>query len=347
MKFKKILGSLLSAAIIISISTVSTFALEVERIAGVDRYDTALKSNQKCYNKSSGSLAVLASGSDFKTALYGSYMANALKVPFYITPSVGLKTSVYDDMIRTGVERVYLMGSTRQTSKSIENYLISKGIKVTRFNNDDNFEGEIDSAIYQTFFYGQPRGDASVGLILNSKSFPDILSSIPFISNLAREQALYVADSNTFANPEYTKEGFRYIIGGYNTVPSNFRTFSGDRSFGLNYNQWSEDSPVFTTGRIAGENRYQTAIEIAKAYEIEVNDSFDTVMLIDGTNYPDALSSGVVATKNNTVVLLTQPKSLNKDTKEYIVSNGIKKVIIVGGENSVSKAVENELKAIN
>ena len=42
----------------------------------------------------------------------------------------------------------------------------------------------------------------------------------------------------------------------------------------------------------------------------------------------------------NTAILLTNSKTLNKDTKEYIKANtNIKNIIIVGGEKSISSSV--------
>ena len=49
---------------------------------------------------------------------------------------------------------------------------------------------------------------------------------------------------------------------------------------------------------------------------------------------------------NDGTILLTKPNKLNEDTKAFIRSNNIKNIIIVGGEKSVSKSVENELKGL-
>src|SRR3712207_7997206 len=47
---------------------------------------------------------------------------------------------------------------------------------------------------------------------------------------------------------------------------------------------------LFRSTRIAGQNRYKTAIEIAKAYKPVLNKDINTVVLVDGTNFPDALA---------------------------------------------------------
>lgn len=105
-------------------------------------------------------------------------------------------------------------------------------------------------------------------------------------------------------------------------------------------------SADMNVSRIAGQNRYKTAIEIAKAYKPVLNKDINTIVLVDGTNYPDALASGTVATFENGAILLTQPNKLNENTRDFIEENNIEKVIIVGGEKSVSKNVENELRGL-
>ena len=93
-------------------------------------------------------------------------------------------------------------------------------------------------------------------------------------------------------------------------------------------------------------NRYKTAVEIAKAYKIVRKKNIRKAVIVDGTKYPDALASGTAATMNDGTILLTKPNKLNEDTKAFIRSNNIKNIIIVGGEKSVSKSVENELKGL-
>lgn len=101
----------------------------------------------------------------------------------------------------------------------------------------------------------------------------------------------------------------------------------------------------YTVKRVAGGNRYLTSIEIAKAV-FERSDANRKVVLVDGTNYPDALASSVVANPQGIPILLTSPKTLQEDVKKYL--NDIKNevVTIVGGPSSVSEDVKEELEKI-
>ena len=46
----------------------------------------------------------------------------------------------------------------------------------------------------------------------------------------------------------------------------------------------------------------------------------------------------------NAPVLLTQKDALNESTKKYLKDNGIEKVVVIGGENSVGEKVVKELR---
>ena len=70
------------------------------------------------------------------------------------------------------------------------------------------------------------------------------------------------------------------------------------------------------------------------------------MVLVDGTNYPDALASSVYANPQGIPILLTSPKALQADVKEYLTEIQNEVVTIVGGPSSVDPKVVEELKAI-
>lgn len=94
--------------------------------------------------------------------------------------------------------------------------------------------------------------------------------------------------------------------------------------------------------RLSGADRFLTASAIAQ----EGWDTADTVVLANGSNFPDALSGAPLAYKLNAPILLTSGKKveLNLDTKDRIKQLGAKKVIILGSEAAVSAQVESTLK---
>lgn len=140
--------------------------------------------------------------------------------------------------------------------------------------------------------------------VVDGKNFPDALAAVPFV--VSKEGILALDEGFPVHN------GF--AIGGEKSVPG--------------YKE-----------RISGENRYETAVEIAKKTENKV------AILVDGSNYPDALSASSLANQLKADILLTPSQKLPS-----IVENELKnyeEVYIIGGENSVSIDVEDELGRIN
>jgi putative cell wall-binding protein len=91
--------------------------------------------------------------------------------------------------------------------------------------------------------------------------------------------------------------------------------------------------------RVSGATRYQTAIEVSKASF----DAADTVVLVSGAAFPDALSASALAGVYRAPILLTEPTRLTPGVAAEITRLGASHVIIVGGTGAVSDAVKNAL----
>lgn len=94
--------------------------------------------------------------------------------------------------------------------------------------------------------------------------------------------------------------------------------------------------------RYAGSNRYATAVEISKSQF----DKADTIILANGTNFPDALAGVPLAYAKNAPILLTQKDKIPEVTKGETLRLGAKNIILLGGEGAISEKVEKELKGI-
>ena len=93
--------------------------------------------------------------------------------------------------------------------------------------------------------------------------------------------------------------------------------------------------------RIAGDNRYGTAAEIAKA---AFPSGAETVVLANGLTFADALAGVPLAANLKAPILLAATNSLPRETTNAIEKLGAKKVIILGGESAISKKVEKTLE---
>ena len=129
----------------------------------------------------------------------------------------------------------------------------------------------------------------------------------------------------------------------------------------------------YEVGIIAGNNRYETAVNVAKRQGLTMLDKDATVnniVLVNGKSLVDGLSAaplavnlgayqankgGSVDVKKSSPLLLTETDSLPKATKDYLVEltneiapKDLKKVKInlVGGESVLSKSLVDELKGM-
>ncbi|MYL61984.1 S8 family serine peptidase [Bacillus hwajinpoensis] len=98
------------------------------------------------------------------------------------------------------------------------------------------------------------------------------------------------------------------------------------------------------TTRIAGDNRYETATEIAKIIE---NENTTETFIVSGENFPDALSISSFASRFESPVLFTKSDSLPDDTKTYLNELGPQKAYVIGGETVIGKSVVSEIPSLD
>ena len=116
-------------------------------------------------------------------------------------------------------------------------------------------------------------------------------------------------------------------------------------NYGAGYNRsvcYGEDSNAYR--QIYGKNRIETSCAIADALKEELGvEQFDTIILTDATNYPDALSGSFLANKKNAPILMvdTEKKDSIDCVQDYIKEN-LKTsgtIYILGGAGAVSDAI--------
>lgn len=97
---------------------------------------------------------------------------------------------------------------------------------------------------------------------------------------------------------------------------------------------------IIEVNRDSGVDRYSTSINIAKKHF----DRFDSVLLDSGEDFADALYAGPLASTLKSPLILTRKNSISEDAFNLFKEKGVKKVYLIGGQNSVSPNVEKEIK---
>lgn len=100
------------------------------------------------------------------------------------------------------------------------------------------------------------------------------------------------------------------------------------------------DLYAYNVERIAGHSRYETS---SLVYEklIKLGLKTNDVVVTSGEIFADALSAGSISCKNSTPILLVEKNKIPDCIKKHLKNNN---AIIVGGEFSVSKSVQNKIK---
>ena len=91
-----------------------------------------------------------------------------------------------------------------------------------------------------------------------------------------------------------------------------------------------------TGKKLSGSNRYLTSLKIAE----EGFGSAETIILASGESYPDALSAISLSKKYNAPIILTEKNKMVSEVSKYVKNTD--KIIIVGGNNSISSGIFNE-----
>lgn len=97
--------------------------------------------------------------------------------------------------------------------------------------------------------------------------------------------------------------------------------------------------------RLAGANRYETAIAISQ-HLYPIDGSADTVVIATGGNFADALAGASLAAITNGPILLTPTASLPQAVAEEVERLGPDLIIVLGGPSAVSSTVFSALEEI-
>lgn len=301
---KKILGVILTASMVMSSFTPvlaeEQNKINVDTIAGVDRYKTSAKISQQTFPNHIKTV-VLASGENFADSLVAGSLANKENAPVLLTQKEKLPQVIKDEITRLKPEEVIIVGGEKSVN--------IKGLKnVKRLAGKNRFETSVE--VYK---HVNPNGKVALASGLN---FADALCATPLSSK--ENLPIILTDGHNLPKG-ITKDKVALIFGGEKSV--NIKGLENTR-------------------RLAGADRYETALIIAKEFG-----NLEKFVLADGRNYPDALSVGPLAHKNNQPILLTDP-SHTEFIKQIVRDNNTKGITVVGGEQSISKAQIERIKSV-
>lgn len=296
---------------------------KIQRLSGDNRYETSVEVSEK--NFKSADTVVLASGQNIADALVASSYADIEEAPILLTNKNSISDEVLDEIERLKADKVVIVGGQSSISSSVESRLKKEDIKVTRIAGSDRF----DTSDKLSQEVSRLSKKSSQAILVNGYKNIDALS----VSSLATKEELPILLNGRNALNMSVKNRLKqmnvnkvYIIGGNNSI-------SSDVEKELKRMQIS-------VVRLSGTDRYETSANIAKyAYK-----DFDEAIVASGENPVDALAASTLTGKKEAPILLTNRNKIPKSIKKIIEDMDIGKITIVGGENSITDNVMDDME---
>ena len=239
------------------------------------------------------------------------------------------------------------------TDKSVPNNskFVSADQVISVLGNDDYVIFDVRAA--EKYADGHLSGSISLPLFTLNESGGNVAVQAPYEDDLSKAFVKYVEDNKAELEGKTI-----YILCNSGETGARNATVLLEKA-GLTDNVYSIEGganlnpslqALFTdVYRIWGQNRYETAYEIADELKDQLGvDTFDTIVVAYGKNFADALTGSYLAGVKNAPILLTDGKAANVTelvayVKANLSENG--KIYILGGTAAVAANVETAIKA--
>lgn len=292
---------------------------EYVRLAGQSRYETAVEISKA--RQKQAKTVLLANGNSQIDALSAAPLAHSMGAQLLLTGGKRLEFIVEKEIERLEAVRIVIIGGTNSVPVDVEVLLADK-YEVERIQGANRYE---TSAIIARRLLTDPR--STHAFLANGISAVDALSVGP-IAAKAGSPILLTDGKNldpSVLEVLIEKEEVT-IIGGAQSV-------SGELEAMLR--------STAKVDRIAGANRYQTSTALANRYTNEAKE----IVLSTGSVLADGLA-GASFTADANAPLLLVGDSVHSELYEFLSSRSIERLYALGGQNSVSDRILEEINRI-
>ena len=292
------------------------------RIDGGDRIETGIKISQKYYDKAK--TVIVVRHDLFPDSMTASVLAKLKDAPILLNPTNKLDPRVGAEIKRLGAEEVIIVGGPDSISEKVRGDLkaYDKDKDVERIAGVDRYGTSEMVARRVTGITGKK----NTGVIASGQVFPDALSV------------------GTFAS----RDGYPILLVKKNLVPDQVVRAIKDLDINKTYiaggtNTISKSTEAKLPGvleRMAGKDRYETSVAIAKSKFKDSREAF----IASGEEFADALVISPVSGKYNRPTLLaSRNKKTNAVVKKYIEESYLTSITAIGGEKYLPNSIMLDL----
>ena len=319
---------LTSKAYVVAETTHSVAVVDLESVRGLvrqsggDRFASAVRVSAAEFAPGVEAVYV-ASGENFPDALSGSAAAGSQGVPVLLVGRNSVPPGVGDEIRRLKPKRIVVLGGPQAVSTEVETELGGYA-PIARLTGADRFA--VSAAVSRTNF---PVG-VPVAYVASGENFPDALSGGAAAAH--GDAPVLLVSKNGVPIPVATelkrlKPGKIVVLGGENAVSSDVASALRD---------------IAPTERITGADRFVVSAAISAA---TFPGGAKTVFVASGAGFADALAGGPAAAANGGPVLLVRPDAVPDAIGAELQRLKPTRIVVLGGEQAVSKAVFEQLRA--
>lgn len=295
----------------------------ITRLGGVNRIATALEIADEFRGDSKLNAVILASANNFPDALSGAPLISKYNASILLVNKTATNSKATLDYIIKNVNtsgQVIVLGSSGVIDESIINYLKNAGFsKIKRLGGVNRFSTNV--AIVKDL---APTKGSDV-IISSATNFPDALS----ISSISAAKGIPIMITNKAGLSDEIKSLLTSI------EPNNIYITGG---VGVITKKVEDELKIYSSKiiRLGGYDRYETSIQINNYFKSNLTG--DSIILVTGLDFPDALAGISLSSKYNAPILLVNPSNPNVQ-KYYIANNKKKNLYVLGSTGVFSKGL--------
>lgn len=307
----------------------SQHEVDVQRISGPDRFATGVEVSKELFADGDDVPVVyIANGLNYPDALGAGPAAIHQGGGLLLVRPDSIPAVVAAELDRLDPEQIVVVGSEASVNEDVYDDLAEYATHITRLAGASRYETSREIVRYAF-------GDGADAIVVaTGQNYPDALAAGPAAG--FRDAPVILVDGSAESVPAATMNLISdlgpsrgWVLGGTNTVSASIEA----QLRTVVYQQ-----PPEGLARLAGTSRFETATMITS--NIMFGD-IEMVYLATGLGFADALAGGALAGAAGAPMFLSQPDCVPLQTLSTLDNLRVERVVLLGGEGSLSENVED------